>query len=421
MKTNFTYVLIIRIILFILICLYSFLVFGQPDYDFQGATHKSGTPLQVNATYRFNNVRPGIHANVTIAAITGGITLSTIDNTGSGFKEAFQPTINVPAHSTGYVEFKIDFVTTVLSIDLPAIQLEVPATPIDVDGNSVTGGKIYEYDMIKMGTGYTDFNGTSNELNVTYSPGWVTGTNVAGIDYPAIDTAAKQVMFTVVNSTITSLIVRVGGNNTGTATQQRLRSIYFKKFEYPNSILAGSNLLKFNGVSTDEKTNLQWSLATGNNISTVVLEKGYTSNSFQDHAAFLLNFDGESETNFKYADTKDAERSVYYRLKITEANGKIEYSNILHFTGKKGSNNSFSVYPSQVSSTITVKMRSDSKQQGSFEVFDYSGRVVFHQSIGLLQGENNIRISDLEKLPPGNYITSIRTTEKLYSQKINKL
>lgn len=421
MKTNFTHVLIIRIILFILICLYSILVFGQPDYDFQGAIHKSGTPLQVNAKYRFNNVRPGIHANVTITAITGGITLSTIDNTGSGFKEAFQPTIHVPGHSNGYAEFKIDFVTTVLSVDLPAIQLEVPATPIDVDGNTIAGGKVYEYDMIKMGTGYTDFNGTSNELNITYSPGWVTGTNVAGVDYANIDTVAKQVMFTVVNSTITSLIVRVGANNTGNGTQQRLRSIYFKKFEYPNSILAGSNLLKFNGVSTDQKTNLQWSLATSNNISTVVLEKGYTSDAFQDHAAFLLNFDGENPTNFKYADTKDNGRSVYYRLKITEVNGKIEYSNILHFTGKKEGNYSFSVYPSQVSSTITVKMRSDSKQQGSFEVFDYSGRVVFHQSIGLQQGENNIRISDLEKLPPGNYITSIRTTEKLYSQKINKL
>jgi len=103
MKTNFTHVFIIRIILFILICLYSFLVFGQPGYDFQRAIHKGGTVLQVNTKYHFNNVSPDIHTNVIKEAVTCSQTFSTI-TTGSGFTKTFQPTLNITGHANDYDE-----------------------------------------------------------------------------------------------------------------------------------------------------------------------------------------------------------------------------------------------------------------------------------------------------------------------------
>jgi len=237
MKTNGTHILLIRVILFILITLYSLIVFGQPDYDFRNPTLISGTDKQVNAVYRYNNVKSGVNANVTITALTNGITVNNIDS-GSGFGEALQPVIDVPGRTSGYLEMKIDFLNT--ATGEPMQQSEVSLTPLDVDGESYSGNGIYEYDMIKLNNGYADFDMTDGELFMDFPEGWVTGTNMVAINCPGIDTTAKQVMFSVVNESVTSVIIRVGADNHTFSNKQRLRSIYFKKFSYKNAYFASS-------------------------------------------------------------------------------------------------------------------------------------------------------------------------------------
>lgn len=233
MKTNCTLIKVALFSLFILILHTS--VLAQTKYDFRNSSKISGTDRQVGALYRFPNVRAGVDALVTITAITGGLTINTLDATSSGFAEAFQPTITLPAHSKGYAEFSIVFVTNGTST--PLTQSEIPVTPIDVDGQS---GQVYEYDEIfRSSSSYVDYNLLGNELNISYpSTNKVVGTNTAGIDYPSIDTTAKQVMFTVVNANTTTLVIRTGADNRSNSSQQRLRSLYFQKFNYPNSILA---------------------------------------------------------------------------------------------------------------------------------------------------------------------------------------
>ncbi len=93
---------------------------------------------------------------------------------------------------------------------------------------------------------------------------------------------------------------------------------------------ATSNLQKFSAIANGDKTNLQWSLTTGNNVSTVVIEKGKTADVFKACAEFWVNFDGNTETNFQFADKKINEDALYYRLKMIYATGKVQYSNILH-------------------------------------------------------------------------------------------
>jgi hypothetical protein len=91
---------------------------------------------------------------LTITAITGGLTLDVLDDNSSGFDEAFQPTITAPAHSKGYVEFSIQFVTA--GTTTPQVQTEIPVTPIDVDGKN---GNVYEFDEIyRYNASYVDYN-----------------------------------------------------------------------------------------------------------------------------------------------------------------------------------------------------------------------------------------------------------------------
>ncbi len=116
--------------LIILICIiisFTQHVQAQPDYDFRLPVLESGTGYNVGATYRFSNTKPGIDALVTITGYSGGLILEDIDG-GSGFVEAFQPVIRIPAFSSGYIDFTIVFV--IGGTSTPMLQTEVPATPL---------------------------------------------------------------------------------------------------------------------------------------------------------------------------------------------------------------------------------------------------------------------------------------------------
>ena len=254
MKTNGTQTIAIVVFLVLLLLFLEITANAQPKYDFRNATKISGTDRQAGALYRFPNVRTGTDALVTITTITGGLTLDNLDGTSSGFAEAFQPVITAPANSKGYVEFSIVFVTAGTST--PVMQTEVPITPIDVDGQV---NKVYEFDDIYRYTGsYVDYNMLGGELQVSYpTASLVEGMNIAGVDYGGVDTTAKQVMFTVVNASISTLVVRTGADNKSNSSQQRLRSLYFQKFIYPNSILALAPLPSSRSAASNNNPALQ--------------------------------------------------------------------------------------------------------------------------------------------------------------------
>lgn len=226
-------------------------VIAQPKYNFRNASKIAGTDRQAGAQYRFPNVSTGTDALVTITAITGGLTLNTLDATSSGFAEAFQPTITIPAHSSGYVEFKIVFVTA--GTTTPVTQTEIPITPIDVDGET---NIVYEFDQINMpGSSYVDYSLTGNAVQISYpTANWVQGINTAGITYNGIDTSAKSVMFSVMNANVNTVTVRTGANNVSGQSQQRLRSLYFQKFHYPNSVLSYNPILPNRSTTTADQS-----------------------------------------------------------------------------------------------------------------------------------------------------------------------
>src|SRR6266700_284350 len=283
MKTNGTRIILVSIFLQLLLLVLSFTVQAKPDYDFSNGSLISGTDGQNGATYRYTSVRPLVDAIVVITDLTGGVTLTQTDGTASGFKEAFQPVINIPGHSKGYAEFKVTFV--IAGTNIPAIMLEVPITCIDVDGAKLGSGNVYEFDQIEMGlslNSYIDFNMLGGQLNVNIGGGngWATGTNTAAIDYAGVDTVVRQAMFTTVMGAVSTIIFRNGADNQSNGVQQRLRSVYFQKFSYQNSFLAQSSLLSFRGNERDKKVQLQFQMTTDTKVSNVIIERATSPNQF---------------------------------------------------------------------------------------------------------------------------------------------
>jgi hypothetical protein len=421
MKANGTRFFIIAVLAELLFLLITFTVKAQPEFDFSNSSLVAGTQRTRGAVYRFTQVRPNVDALVTIADLTGGVTLSDIDG-GSGFRRAFQPVLQVPGHSNGYAEFSIRFV--IANTILPSIQLEVPVTPIDVDGQTYGSGRVFEYDQIQNLLGlatFLDFALLGGELNLNLGQNWLTGRNTAAIDYPGVDTLARQAMFTVVAASVLNMTIRVGADNQSNGSVQRLRSVYFRRFSYPHSYLAKPALAKFTGVEKDKKVELQWQLSTDNQLSKVIVEKGVSTSQFNTIGEVPMSNDGTRKTNFNYTDNSGINAVAYYRLKMIGADGALTYSNILTFRSSAGGSQPFKVYPSVVNSSVTVTVKGDKTGAATFQLLDYAGRVVKQQNIIVQEGNNNVVVDGLGSFNTGNYLVSLKTIDnQVHTQKIFK-
>lgn len=420
MKANGTRFFVYALVAELLFLLLTISVKAQPEFDFSNSSLVSGTQRTKGAVYRFTQVRPGVDAMVTIADLTNGVTLNSIDGS-SGFARAFQPVIQVPAYTNGYAEFSISFV--IANTILPSIQLEVPLTPIDVDGQTSASGKIFEYDQVEnlLGLGqFLDFNMLGGELSLNLGQNWLTGTNTAGIDYPGVDTMAKQAMFTVVAASVGAITIRVGADNQTNASAQRLRSVYFKRFSYANSYLAAPALSRFTGVEKDKKVALKWNMSSENSITKVIVEKGNTATSFKAIGEVWMNNEA-GKTTFNYTDATGINAVAYYRLKMVQADGNVQYSNILTFRTAEAGAQQFKVYPSVVNNSVSVNLRSGKTGAATFQVVDYSGRIVNQQHITVQEGNNNVVVAGLEKIIAGNYVVLVKTNDdQAFAQKIVK-
>ena len=417
MKTKFTHSNFIIGLLFMTGFLPSVRSYAQPDYDFRNHILLSGTDMQTGAVYLFPSVRPGVDAIMTLTHISSGITVSEMDGS-SGYPEALQPTLVVGPFTSGYLEMQFQFVVSGTST--PSIQAEVPVTCIDVDGwadNDGLGNPLYEFDAIDLGGGYVDYQLTGGELTMWQSGTWINGKNNGGLDYPGRDTTAKQVMFTAVNGNISSFGIRVGVDNQSSVAVSRLRSVYFKKFFYPNSILPKSSLVFFQGLEKEQIIDLEWKI-THDDIKTVIIEKGNGSPVFSAIGEIASNVKG-GQFVYHYRDPKSNQGNIYYRLKIISVTGKVNYSNIIVFYSK-AIQSDVKIYPSIFQGSATIQLKSEKVSIAQFQLVDYLGRIVAQKNIEVQAGTNNIAINDLANIRPGSYLAIVKLNSKIYTQKMFK-
>ena len=394
--------------------------FSQPEYSFKAPVLTSGTDLQAGAVYKFTDVKPSVNANVTILSITGGVTLTSIDENWTGFDDAFQPFINVPANSNGYVEFKIDFVNKVSGN--PINQANVPVTCIDVDGVKYGDGTLYEQDQVQFINGTYDFGMTGLNLQVLNPPGWITIKNTSGTSYSGIDTAQKDVMATVTNLNISSLKIRIGALNTSpTKGEVRYRSVYFKRFTYSNSILLPNRTtVSFSGAAKNNGVELKGALSASHTYDRLIIERSTDGANMFPIGEIQLTGTNSSEYPFTYFDNTATGAVYYYRLRLVNSTQRIyELSNtIMIKLNATAADRDMKIVNTMINSNNPVlTIQSNATERAGVQITDMSGKLVFKNDIQVNSGTNSISL--LNFTPGRGYFVMILTTkQKATSQKI---
>jgi hypothetical protein len=166
-------------------------------------------------------------------------------------------------------------------------------------------------------------------------------------------------------------------------------------------------LINFKGNVQNTNGMLSWK--TSNEQSTKLFEVEESLDGRAYARVGTVNATGTSAGDQTYTYTsKNISKlapSVYYRLKMIDADGKFTYSNTIVLQFK--STVSVSFYPNPVVNIATLTLTSRSAERMSYNIIDNYRKLVHTETVNLTEGFNNININ-VKTLSPGLCFLSIR-------------
>jgi hypothetical protein len=212
------------------------------------------------------------------------------------------------------------------------------------------------------------------------------------------------------------------GSNTTTGSVTRYNVSTFSPFALGTAPSGGPlpiDLTYLNGARDNGKHNLEWQINCYNTIgATMQLER--SSNGRNYSAIYNIAATAtRCQLPFYYTDAQPLDGNNYYRLKITDANGPITYSDVIVLINK---NTGFDmvVQPTLVSNSTVLKISAAKKSMIQVVLTDANGRQVQKMQYQLIAGSNRFTVN-LAGLAAGNYqVTSYTDEGKLQTIRIIK-
>jgi hypothetical protein len=143
--------------------------------------------------------------------------------------------------------------------------------------------------------------------------------------------------------------------------------------------------------------------SNGADFSTIGNEaaKGTASSKQQyNHADNLASINGET---------------FYYRLKIIDKDGNFTYSSIILIRRDQKMTTAVSIHPNPVvtGSVATVRFSTSVAGKVEIRVVDMAGKTVLQQQTSVFEGNNNVSLTNLDKLLPGIYTLQLSNGNEL--------
>jgi hypothetical protein len=171
-------------------------------------------------------------------------------------------------------------------------------------------------------------------------------------------------------------------------------------------------LLSFSAsLQNSKEAKIQWQIATAEDGGKYALQRCTDGRSF---ATINQQTGNAIITQFNYTDYDLPNATYYYRLKMTDKEGKITYSSIAVL--KVGSKNQLiTTYPNPVKRGETLQLNLQNKTAQKIEIFSMAGQVVYSNP---LKVTGNLGITVPSSLAAGEYLLKVVSENNSTIQKI---
>jgi hypothetical protein len=161
-------------------------------------------------------------------------------------------------------------------------------------------------------------------------------------------------------------------------------------------------LSSFSGNIVGSYNNLDWVSESIVNVNRIVVERSANGTSFESIGEIIGAAVNSRNGNFK--DFKPMIGSNYYRLKIVDNSGSIEYSNTVLL--KRNDKFLISINPNPAIGFAEVQVSSDVKKNYTLVLHNTNGQKVLTRNLNINIGVTTTRL-DVSSLPKGVYSVSI--------------
>ena len=166
------------------------------------------------------------------------------------------------------------------------------------------------------------------------------------------------------------------------------------------------NLNYFTGNQNGNKHVLNWKVNCTSYEAKFELQRSTDGLNFNSINAFTAS-KLRCASAFDFTDENPAPGNNYYRLKLIDVDGKVNYSSIVLLTKKTAHFDLASLNPNVVSSqTAILRINTPEKETVTIVLSDFSGRFIQNQAVALQIGSNQIPVQ-VVGLPAGIYHVAI--------------
>lgn len=154
-----------------------------------------------------------------------------------------------------------------------------------------------------------------------------------------------------------------------------------------------------NKAGQGRQQELEWLVEDVQNLQSIVVEKARTPGNFIAEKVFA-NENARGSKLYSLPATT-TESYPYYRLKITQKNGKSFYSPVVYLAPGR-TEGSYRIGPNPAKDKLTLQLWSNGRQKGDYTIYNSNGVVVGRGALSLSDGENSTAIS-VQGLQAGTY------------------
>jgi hypothetical protein len=160
--------------------------------------------------------------------------------------------------------------------------------------------------------------------------------------------------------------------------------------------------------------NLEWTAETETDFKNYEVQYSTDGTSFKTIATLSAAENPGAPQKYSYTDPNAAQGNAFYRLKMSDIDGKFEYSKIVA-TKLDCVKSPFTVYPNPVTDILNINNTNSQNENATVKLFDNNGRLIYDHK--LVEGINTI---NTHRLPNGIYLLQLINGSEVQSIKIIK-
>lgn len=174
----------------------------------------------------------------------------------------------------------------------------------------------------------------------------------------------------------------------------------------------------FTGANINEQVKLNWTAVATSMQAVFEIERSTATNGkFEKIASIGAIKTGEA--NYEFNDAHPLKGESYYRIKIIDENGAVNYTKTIRITLNASQLSIDNLYPSVGNGMVNLLISSSRSTQIQLTVVDLSGRTANMQTITVTAGSKTYTL-DMTKLAAGQYFLILNNNQQIKTSRFIK-